>query len=163
MQSYWHYGCLEDSIVPATLCNDTENAPRAWQLLFMADQSVEYFPTHLKMNGTPHTDVAGPMERRRRVRTRVHWPLRFLGSGAMGALETVTQNLSSDGFYCRIRAPFVAGERIECAFSVPAHHPNTTEQMLLECKVRIVRVEEPDEDGLYGIGCRIEDYRFAKQ
>jgi hypothetical protein len=80
----------------------------------------------------------------------------------MGALETVTQNLSSDGFYCRIGTPFVAGERLECAFSVPAHHPNTTEQMLLECKVRIVRVEEPDENGLYGIGCRIEDYRLLQ-
>jgi hypothetical protein len=26
--------------------------------------------------------------------------------------------------------------------------------------VRIVRIDEPDSHGLYGVGCRIEDYHF---
>ena len=56
---------------------------------------------------------------------------------------------------------FVPGESLACTLSLPAHQPHSTERMLLlECKVRIIRVEAPDGDGLYGIGCRIEDYCF---
>jgi len=113
------------------------------------------------MNGTTFEEVAGQADRRNRIRTQVHCPVRFLRSGTMEPLETTTQNLSSDGFYCLIKSPFVADESVACTLSLPAHQPHSTEQMLLlECKVRIIRVEVLDGDGLYGIGCRIEDYCF---
>jgi hypothetical protein len=45
---------------------------------------------------------------------------------------------------------------------VPAHRPQAPGGLLLvKCRVRIVRVDAPDSQGFYGVGCRIEDYRFA--
>lgn len=100
-------------------------------------------------------------ERRKRDRTLVHWPVRFLGKGAAGAADNVTQNLSSDGFFVRSSAVFVPGEAGICILEVPAHDPKDVDPVLyLECRVRIVRVDAPGADGLSGVGCRIEDYRF---
>ena len=128
----------------------------------MSVKSVEHVPEFLEMNGSAaFGDIAGQADRRNRIRTQVHCPVRFLPAGTMDVLETTTQNLSSDGFYCLIKIPFVLGESMACTLSLPAHQPHSTERMLLlECKVRIIRVEAPDGDGLYGIGCRIEDYCF---
>jgi hypothetical protein len=127
----------------------------------MSVKSVEHVPAFLEMNGTAFGDVAGQADRRNRIRTQVHCPVRFLRAGTMDVLETTTLNLSSAGFYCLIKSPVVPGESMACTLSLPAHQPHSTERrLLLECKVQITRVEAPDGDGLYGIGCRIEDYRF---
>ena len=127
----------------------------------MSAKSVEHVPALLEMNGIAFGDVAGQADRRDRIRTQVHCPVRFLRSGTMDVLETTTQNLSSAGFYCLIQNAFVPGESMACTLSLPAHQPHSADRMLLlECKVRIIRVEAPDGDGLYGLGCRIEDYRF---
>src|SRR6266404_294639 len=128
----------------------------------MPAKSVEHVSEFLEMNGaTAFGKVAGQADRRNRIRTQVHCPVRFLRSGTLDPLDTTTQNLSSDGFYCLLKSPFVPGESVACTLSLPAHQPHSTERMLsLECRVRIIRVEAPDGDGLYGIGCRIEDYCF---
>ena len=128
----------------------------------MSAKPIEQFPAYLEMNGTGAPAVAGPVEQRRtRVRTRLHWPVRFFQPSALHTVETVTQNLSSSGFYCLAQTPFVPGELMTCSLKLPAHHPNGVEQAVsLECRVRVVRVEAPDVDGFYGIGCRIEDYHF---
>ena len=127
----------------------------------MSAKSVEHVPAFLEMNGTAFGEIAGQADRRNRIRTQVRCPVRFLRADAMDVLETTTQNLSSDGFYCLIESQFVPGESMACTLMLPAHQPHSTERMLLlECKVQIIRVEALNGDGLYGIGCRIEDYRF---
>jgi hypothetical protein len=101
-----------------------------------------------------------PMERRRRNRMRVHWPLRLHKMNAPESVETVTHDLSSDGFYCLAKTSFAPGEALACTLGVPTHHPNGADRMVsVECRVRIVRVEATQE-GLYGVGCRIEEYRL---
>ena len=76
-------------------------------------------------------------------------------------VETVTQDLSSDGFYCYSHAVFVPGEIRTCTLGVPTYHPNGGDRVRpVLCRVRIVRVEALGSEGLYGLGCRIEDYRF---
>ena len=101
------------------------------------------------------------LERRKRDRTVVHWPVRFLGKGAAGALDNMTQNLSSQGFFFRSNAVFAPGEAGVCILEIPAHDPKQLDPVLyLECMVRIVRVDAAGEDGLSGVGCRIEDYRL---
>ncbi len=56
---------------------------------------------------------------------------------------------------------FIPGEIRECTLSVPTHHsPGDNRMVPVHCRVRIVRVEALSERGLYGVGCRIEDYRF---
>lgn len=109
----------------------------------------------------PMSEVLNQRDRRRRYRACVRWPVQFHMPAASSLLVTETQNLSSDGFYCRLDAAFAPGEILDCTLQVPAHRPQAPEATLaVECKVRVVRVDEPDGRGLYGIGCRIEDYHF---
>lgn len=55
-------------------------------------------------------DLGSPVrvEHRRRARTQVHWPILFLITGSRGGapIETITENLSSDGFYCLCPTPY---------------------------------------------------------
>ena len=103
-------------------------------------------------------------ERRRRIRVQVHWPICFLRPGTTDFIETETQNLSSEGFYCLANTPFVPGEIRECTLGVPVHQPHNGDRVRpVLCRVRVIRVEALSEDGIYGIGCRIEDYRFISE
>lgn len=101
------------------------------------------------------------MERRKRARAQVHWPLCFSRPGTPDLVRTTTHNLSSHGFYCIANAGFVPGELTECTLVVPTHHPNGGKPALpVLCKVRVIRVEVLGESGFCGVGCEIEDYRF---
>lgn len=102
-----------------------------------------------------------PPERRRRYRARVHWPVQFERPDGSDLSVTETEDLSSDGFYCRSKAVFVRGDLVHCILEGPSHRPQASgETLLVRCKVRIVRVDEPDSQGFRGIGCRIEEYHF---
>ena len=91
----------------------------------------------------------------------VHWPVIFSDGETTAALESVTHNLSSDGFYCVASAVLIPGEMRTCMLAIPLHHRHGGDhQVQVFCKVRIIRVEALSESGIYGIGCRIEDYRF---
>lgn len=48
-------------------------------------------------------------DRRRRYRARVHWPVQFEGRDDCDLLPTETQDISSDGFYCRSKVVFSPG------------------------------------------------------
>lgn len=124
----------------------------------MSGRSIEQVPGYQDMGYRPGECA----DRRKRSRLQVHWPLRFLDGDTADIVETVTRDLSSDGFYCLARMPFVPGEFKLCTLGVPTSHPRNTDRVLsVECTVRIIRVQA-QEDGFYGIGCRIEDYRFAQ-
>jgi len=136
----------------------------AWKLLnehgtfSMLIKSLEYYAEGPAINGA---QVASRPERRRRVRTQVHWQVSFVGSDARSTVETTTQNLSSAGFRCLSPVRLVPGDLMVCMLKVPEHQPLIAGRTLaLECKVRIVRVEPADETGSYGIACEIVDYRF---
>ena len=99
-------------------------------------------------------------ERRATVRTSLHWPVVFRHRQTQ-TLESVTENLSSQGFYCLSQFPVPSGESLLCWLTVPTHDPSgAKEKIVLECEVRVIRSEAAAE-GLYGIACRIEDYRFG--
>jgi len=126
----------------------------------MLSKSVDRLPAYLN----PHQiDEPQPVvrERRRRARVQVHWPIRFIRAGTAEIVETVTHDLSSDGFYCLANTAFVPGEIRECTLGVPMHNANNGDRVRpVLCRVRVIRVEALGEDGFYGLGCRIEDYRF---
>ena len=99
-------------------------------------------------------------DRRARTRTEVHWPVLLLRDHGVNAIETVTENLSSSGFYCYARVPVVPGECLKCSVRIPAHDPKGEERMMmLECSVQVLRTEAAP-DGSFGIAFRIEDYRL---
>jgi len=88
---------------------------------------------------------------------RVQWPLIFRGTST--GIEAVTDDLSSEGFYCLAASPFVPGEVRICTLRVPANDPDDLSLAIpVQCRVRVVRVEALSEQGLFGVGCRIDDY-----
>jgi hypothetical protein len=109
----------------------------------------------------PQMERLLPSERRKRVRSRVHWPLCLFVNEEEGPIATFTQDLSSGGFYCLTDRPFRVGETLTCLLKVPTYVPDGRYvEQWLECRVRVMRVESLDESG-YGIAYRIEDYHFA--
>jgi hypothetical protein len=75
----------------------------------------------------------------------------------------VTQDLSSDGFYCYSKIPFIPGEQLVCMLRIPAHLLDRSGQAAeLECQVEVVRVDPVSQEGYFGIGCRIADYRLTR-
>ncbi|HLN01102.1 MAG TPA: PilZ domain-containing protein [Bryobacteraceae bacterium] len=96
-------------------------------------------------------------ERRKRKRIALHWPVRLFREPAAPSVESTTENLTSNGFYCISREPFQMGERLECIIAIPAGSFGYNESPIrLQCRVRVARVEDQSEG--FGIGCYIEDY-----
>jgi len=80
--------------------------------------------------------------------------------GVETPVKTVTQDLSSDGFYFLAATPLVPGEMLSCTLTVPAYHPDDHSRTIpIDCQVRVVRVEALAQVGMYGIGCHINEYR----
>jgi hypothetical protein len=126
----------------------------------MASHPINRLPSDLELMEMPEKSVR--QDRRKRTRAHVHWPLSFSLAGATATVQTLTYNLSSDGFYCVANATFVPGETRECMLAVPTHHPQSCTRVLsVLCKVRVIRVEVLGDGGSCGVGCRIMDYRFV--
>lgn len=96
-------------------------------------------------------------ERRKRKRIALHWPVRLFRDPAAPSVESTTENLTSNGFYCISKEPFELGERLECIIAIPAGSFGYNESPIrLQCRVRVARVEGQQEG--FGLGCYIEDY-----
>lgn len=109
-------------------------------------------------NGNGDIAMSAPAEWRKRIRVRVHWKIvLFQIHGGDDFVETTTENLSSDGFYCFSVKPFVAGELLFCRIHIPTAESGCGASHL-ECRVRVVRVEKNNADDIYGIACRTEGY-----
>lgn len=94
-------------------------------------------------------------ERRRKARSALRCRVLFFRRACSAPIaDGVTQNLSSGGFYCVSPVPLAVGESLACLLKMPSDEAALT----LECLIRVVRVEEGDEEGSFGIGCQIEDY-----
>jgi PilZ domain len=120
-------------------------------------EALHEYPTP---NGLSAKEEQHP-ERRRRPRTLVHWPVLLFREHGDEVIETTTQNLSSCGFYCLLGSSVSAGESLFCRLHVPLPEaPRRKSFGVLECRVRVTRTEPALAEGLFGVACRIEDYRF---
>jgi len=134
--------------------------PEAQINLSIPIRSLEPFPEYSVLKPSAEIEMPVPRERRRRLRADVHWAVSLLRCSSRTPIESVTDNLSSEGFYCRCDELFVAGEFLECIISVPTHSRNGQPECLaLRCLVQVVRVEPLTAGGRCGIGCHIEDHR----
>jgi hypothetical protein len=129
--------------------------------------SGEIFDLATAANGAgaiAHIQPRTVSDRRKRARTRLHWPvLMFRHKHGSDAVESTTRDLSSGGFYCLTEVPLTEGEHLVCSIKVPTHDPQGKHlECALECKVRVVRVVPGAAGDLFGIGCRIETYRFRR-
>lgn len=49
----------------------------------------------------------------------MHWPVRLFGQHERASVESITENLSSEGLYCISIKPFKTGERLRCEIVIP--------------------------------------------
>ena len=104
--------------------------------------------------------MALSIDRRKRKRVPVQWPVQLLGQAGTRQAEATTENLSSEGFYCISRKAFNLGERLECEIALPAESVDSSEATVrIQCHVTVKRVERLNRG--FGLGCHIEDYKLA--
>jgi len=101
--------------------------------------------------------MAVGQERRKRKRIALHWPVRLFRPSGTALVESTTENITSNGFYCFSKEPFEPGEQLECVISIPAGSFGYSDAPIrLKCRVRVMRVENQQDS--FGLGCFIEDY-----
>ena len=97
-------------------------------------------------------------ERRVRRRLELRWPLDIRKNQRRAVLvSTVTDNLSSRGFSCVVAEPLAAGESIDCLLKFPLWM-DAGASRAVRCDAHVVWVKAL-EDGRFGIGCHIHDYK----
>ena len=99
-------------------------------------------------------------DRRKRMRFPLHWPVRLFRQPERRSVESITKDLSSEGFYCITSEPFKPGERLQCSVIIPGGGNFGLESPIaLECHVTVRRMERLASG--FGLGCHIEDYSLT--
>jgi PilZ domain len=105
--------------------------------------------------------MVASLERRKRKRIALHWPVRLYRDQDSPRIESTTENLSSNGFFCASTEPFQLGEQLQCVIAIPAGAFGYSDaHVRLQCRVRVIRIENQRDS--YGLGCCIEDYELLK-
>ena len=95
--------------------------------------------------------MASSGDRRRRKRVSLHWPVRLLRREGQ-LVESITENLSSEGLYCITKERFKRGERLQCEVIIPGESFGSSEPFhRLQCHVTVRRVEHVHRG--FGLGC----------
>ena len=129
----------------------------------MSANSMELSAVYGGLKKSAELENLLPSERRKRARNHLHWSLLLFPNRAAEAVESLTRDLSSSGFYCVTGVAFIPGERLICTLKVPTHDPNGKHlEQKLECRVRVMRVEPQGAEGTFGLACQIEDYHFSQ-
>lgn len=102
-------------------------------------------------------------ERRRRPRAVVSWGVQLHYASAPLRVEGRTSNVSSEGLYCVIHVPFKVGELIDYVLAIPTVDAEHRIDLLrFHGQAEVLRVEAVDGD-LYGIACRVCDYKVIPE
>lgn len=112
----------------------------------------------------PITKVSYIPERRRRPRLRLACPVRLHRTGETSWIETKTEDISCEGFYCVTGQVFSIPETLECELVIPSGELGTQDhEMVLRCRAEVVRIEPQADNKAYGIACRLMDYNLDVQ
>ncbi len=112
---------------------------------------------------TATTEMPPTIERRKRLRVSLHLELQLFRQLESEPIDSKTENLSSEGFYCLTDVPVRQGEHLGCLIMVPSLDPRAPDATLgLHCRIRVVRVDGSVNGKPHGIGCRIEAYSIMK-
>jgi hypothetical protein len=95
-------------------------------------------------------------DRRRHPRLRLAYFLRLFRSGQPVVIETKTEDLSCDGFYCISDRAIPLHEKIDCELLIPGE-PRETD-LVLRCRAEVVRVTTDPVAPRFGVACRLEAY-----
>jgi len=104
-------------------------------------------------------------DRRRRTRLRLTYPLRLYRPGEESRIETKTQNISCEGFFCITDRVFSPSEFLECELVIPSAELGQPleRDMILRCRAEVVRVVQQAGEKAFGVACRLADYTIGRQ
>src|SRR5579863_3321387 len=103
--------------------------------------------------------MVATQERRKRKRISLRWPIHLYRDENAPSIDSTTENLTSNGFYCVSKEPFRVGEQLECTIDIPSGAFGYADAPVrLQCRVKVVRIE--DQTDRFGLGCYIEDYEL---
>jgi hypothetical protein len=99
-------------------------------------------------------------ERRNQPRTNLRVPLYLLPKGATVPIQTETEDLSLEGFYCYAEQYFTPGEDCQFLMLLPPATKGSLAlgSICLQGCVQIVRLTVTG-DLKYGLGCHVKSYR----
>jgi len=104
-------------------------------------------------------------DRRRRPRLRLTYPLRLHRPGEASRIETRTEDISCEGFFCVTDRLFSLREFLECELvilSAELRQPLEPD-MVLRCRAEVVRVVPRAGDTAFGVAFRLADYTIGQQ
>jgi len=110
-------------------------------------------------------EVANVPERRRRSRLRLACPVRLRRPGETSRVETKTEDISCEGFFCFTDRDFLLRETLECELVIPSEEFGQPDErgLVLRCRAEVVRVEPQAGKNAYGIACRLADYTLGSE
>lgn len=104
-------------------------------------------------------------DRRRRPRLRLAYPVRLCRQGESARIETRTENLSCEGFFCITDRIFFPHESLECELLIPGEELGRPfhNDMILRCQAEVVRVVPQEDNTAFGVAFRLADYTIGRQ
>jgi len=103
-------------------------------------------------------------ERRRRPRVRLACPVRMLRIGNGCRIDTKTEDISCEGFFCITESLFSLREKLYCELVIATGSDGRAvgEAIVLRCRAEVVRVVRQPENSAFGVGCRVSDYTIER-
>jgi len=102
-------------------------------------------------------------DRRRRRRLRLAYPLRLRRDGEADPIDTKTEDVSCEGFYCISNRDVALHENLECELVIPGDNPGLMERdIVLRCRAEVTRVVPLDHRATFGVGCRLVNFTIEQ-
>jgi PilZ domain-containing protein len=93
-------------------------------------------------------------------------PIKIHKQDSGGESSGVTGNLSAAGVYIRADASLEVGTPVEFEIALPPEMTGAKENVLIQCRGRVVRTDEPASGGkpseARGVACVIDSYEFVR-
>jgi hypothetical protein len=93
-------------------------------------------------------------------------PIKIHGAEESGEHSGVTGDLSAAGVYIRSDASLEIGTNVEFEIALPPEVTGAKEPVIVQCKGRVVRTDEPVGKGpkeSRGVACVIDSYDFVRR
>jgi hypothetical protein len=103
------------------------------------------------------------LDRRYRPRLKLALPLVLFRSGEADGIETKTEDVSCDSFFCVSDHPFSLDDRLECELIIPGDKLSSVPEsdLRVRYRARVVRVVANGLRG-FGVACQLEDHTITR-
>ena len=90
-------------------------------------------------------------------------PIKLHSKENPSGLPGVTGNLSAAAVYMRAETELQAGASVEFEIRLPRELTAGAENVVIQCRGRVIRTESPDNSGTRGVACVIDSYDLVRE